>query len=82
MCMSACLWAELDGVVYGASTLEDANAYWPQASDVTPIELVERAKFTPKPMIRAHVERVLCQALFVNVEKERQCRKLHLPPNR
>ena len=36
MCMSACIWTELDVVVFGASTMEDANAYWPQASDLSP----------------------------------------------
>ncbi len=36
MCMSACIWAELNTVVYGASTMEDANQYWPQPSDISP----------------------------------------------
>ena len=25
MCISACIWAEIDTVVFGASTLEDAD---------------------------------------------------------
>lgn len=44
MCMSAAIWAEVDRVVFGASTLEDADQYWPQPSDVSPYELAQRAK--------------------------------------
>ncbi|MEZ5583007.1 MAG: nucleoside deaminase [Candidatus Competibacteraceae bacterium] len=63
MCMSACIWAELDTVVYGASTMGDANQYWPQASDVTPQELAARMRMEPKCALVSHVEHSLCRDL-------------------
>lgn len=82
MCMSASIWAELDGVVFGASTMEDANLYWPQGSDVTPLELVSRMRFEPKCYILPHVERHLCQDLFKRCNALRLAGGLELPPHR
>ena len=82
MCMSACIWAEIDTVVFGASTLEDAHRYWPQASDMSPQDLVARMRFEPKLRLVPHVERPLCQALFLQCDELRQERGLDLPPNR
>ncbi|QDU89522.1 Guanine deaminase [Pirellulimonas nuda] len=82
MCMSACIWAELDVVVFGASTLEDANRYWPQASDLTPEELAGRMRRSPKCVVVPHVERSGCQALFARCDQARRDRRLELPPHR
>lgn len=82
MCMSACIWAELDAVVFGASTLEDANPYWPQASDISPQELVARMRREPQCLIIPHVERARCQALFKQCDAVRSARRLELPPHR
>jgi tRNA(adenine34) deaminase len=82
MCMSASIWAELDGVVFGASTMEDANLYWPQGSDMTPQELISRMRFEPKCSLLRHVERALCQELFRKCDEVRKSRELELPPHR
>lgn len=82
MCMSACLWAELELVVFGASTMEDANAYWPQSSDVTPQELAQRGLREPGCAVLPHVERAACQALFHDCDAELASRELRLPPHR
>ena len=82
MCMSACIWAELDGVVFGASTMDDADAYWPQASTATPDELLLRARFEPKAFLVPHVERGLCQDLFRRCDEVRRAKGLDLPPRR
>ncbi len=82
MCMSACIWAELDTVVYGASTLEDADKYWPQPSDVTPEELANRMRVEPRCEVIAHVERELCRDLFKRCEEVRERCGLGMPPNR
>ncbi|WP_145055416.1 nucleoside deaminase [Lignipirellula cremea] len=82
MCMSACIWAELDTVVFGASTMEDANHYWPQSSDVAPHELADRMRREPKCNLIPHVERQICQDLFVRCDELRSQRRLQLPPHR
>jgi len=82
MCMSACIWSELDMVVYGASTLEDADRYWPQASDVTPQELVTRMRLETQCNLLAHVERAQCQELFEQCDQLRRQPDMKLPPNR
>ncbi|MCA9234048.1 MAG: nucleoside deaminase [Planctomycetales bacterium] len=82
MCMSACIWAELDAVVFGASTMEDANRYWPQASDMTPVELASHMRRTPRCTVRQHVERSSCQELFRRCDEVLRERKLTLPPHR
>lgn len=82
MCMSACIWAEIDTVVYGASTLEDADQYWPQPSDVTPEELAARIRVHPGCNVIAHVERELCRGLFKRCDEARRTQGLGLPPNR
>lgn len=82
MCMSACIWAELEAVVYGASTMEDANRYWPQSSDMTPRELSDRARLGLSCELVPHVERGLCQQLFLHCDQVRAKRGLQLPPNR
>lgn len=82
MCMSACIWAELDMVVYGASTMEDANAYWPQPSDMSPQELAARILFDSKIALQSHVERALCQDLFKRCDEVRKQQNLALPPHR
>jgi tRNA(Arg) A34 adenosine deaminase TadA len=82
MCMSACIWAEVDTVVFGASTMEDANRYWPQSSDMSPQELVSRMRIEPKCRIVPHVERALCQELFIRCDEVRIKRGLKLPPHR
>ena len=82
MCMSACIWAELDGVVFGASTMEDANSYWPQASDISPMELVSHMCRTPKCTVVPHVERRECQELFRRCDAVLRQRELKLPPHR
>ena len=82
MCMSACIWAELDAVVFGASTMEDANSYWPQASDISPQELVSHMRLEPKCVIVPQVERALCQELFKKCDEARKIQLLELPPHR
>ena len=82
MCMSACIWAELDAVVFGASTMEDANVYWPQASDLSPQELVSHMRHEPKCIIIPHVERAGCQELFKQCDEVRKAQRLKLPPHR
>jgi tRNA(Arg) A34 adenosine deaminase TadA len=82
MCMSACIWAELDTVVFGASTMEDATIYWPQLSDITPQELVARMQIEPKCILYPHVERALCQDLFRRCDEVRVRGGFALPPNR
>jgi tRNA(Arg) A34 adenosine deaminase TadA len=82
MCMSAGIWAEIDTVVYGASTLQDAHRYWPQASDLSPQDLVSRMRFKPRIRLVPHVERPLCQALFQQCDEVRKAQGLDLPPNR
>jgi len=82
MCMSACIWAEVDAVVFGASTMEDANLYWPQASDISPQELVSRMRREPKCIIVPHVERARCQELFKKCDEARKGQGLELPPHR
>jgi tRNA(Arg) A34 adenosine deaminase TadA len=82
MCMSACIWAEVDTVVYGASTMEDAHQYWPQASDLLPSELVSRMLMEPICNVIAGVERSRCQDLFTHCEQLQRQRRLRLPPNR
>ncbi len=82
MCMSACIWAEIDPVVVGASTVEDADRYWPQASDISPQELVARMRIEPRCRLIPHVERSLCQGLFVRCDEVRKYRGLILPPHR
>ena len=82
MCMSACIWAELDAVVFGASTMEDANSYWPQASDISPQELVSHMRLEPKCVIVPQLERALCQELFKKCDEARKIQLLELPPHR
>lgn len=82
MCMSACIWSEVDAIVYGASTLEDANRYWPQASDISPMELVAHMRVEPKCGLIPHVERARCQELFARCDEVRRQRGLQLPPHR
>ena len=82
MCTSACIWAELDVVVYGASTMEDANSYWPQASDLKPDELVSRMRRSPKCTVVPHIERGACQELFRQCNEVVLKRQLELPPHR
>jgi tRNA(Arg) A34 adenosine deaminase TadA len=82
MCMSACIWAEVDTVVFGASTLDDADRYWPQSSDVSPQDLVSRMRIEPKCQLVPHVERSVCQQLFMQCDDVRSRRGLSLPPHR
>src|SRR5262249_38111685 len=82
MCMSACLWTELDRVVYGASTMEDANLYWPQASDMTPQELVSRALIEADCGPGSYADRAACQELFRRCDEIRRQQGLELPPHR
>ena len=82
MCMSACIWAEVDSVVYGASTMEDAHPYWPQSSDVAPRELVSRMRIEPRCKLVPHIERSLCQDLFKRCDALRQEKEMPLPPHR
>jgi tRNA(Arg) A34 adenosine deaminase TadA len=82
MCMSACIWAELDTVVFGASTMEDADQYWPQGSDMSPQELVSRMRLQPRCALLPHVERTLCRELFTRCDEVRRQRGLELPPHR
>jgi tRNA(Arg) A34 adenosine deaminase TadA len=82
MYMSACIWAEIDTVVLGASTIEDADPYWPQASDMSPQELVSPMRIEPKCRLIPHAERSLCQELFVRCDEVRRQRDLSLPPHR
>jgi guanine deaminase len=82
MCMSACIWAEVDAIVYGASTMEDANPYWPQASDLSPQEIVSHMRREPKCIVIPHVERALCQELFKKCDEARKAQHLELPPHR
>jgi tRNA(Arg) A34 adenosine deaminase TadA len=82
MCMSACIWAEVDTVVFGASTMQDADRYWPQASDMSPQELVSRMRIEPRCRLIPHVERPLCQDLFLRCDEVRRQRGLTLPPHR
>jgi len=82
MCMSACIWAELDAVVFGASTMEDANVYWPQASDLSPQELVSHMLREQKCIVIPHVERARCQELFKTCDEVRKAQSLQLPPHR
>jgi hypothetical protein len=80
--MSACIWAEVDTVVFGASTMQDADRYWPQASDMSPQELVSRMRIEPRCQLIPHVERSLCQQLFLQCDQMRRQRGLSLPPHR
>lgn len=82
MCMSACIWAELDTVVFGAATMEDADSYWPQASDISPQELVSHMRRAPKCIVVPHVERAGCQELFRKCDEVRKMQRLDLPPHR
>ncbi len=82
MCMSACIWAEVDTVVFGASTMEDANLYWPQASDMSPQELIARVRLEPTCRLIPHLGRSLCQNLFTRCDEVRKERGLQLPPHR
>ena len=82
MCMSACIWAEVDLVVYGASTMEDATRYWPQPSAVTPAYLAQRSLFPKKCALIARLEREACVALFDDCDRVRRERDLGLPPHR
>jgi len=82
MCTSALIWAELEGVIYGASTKEDADLYWPQASDISPDELIAHMQFEPKIYMVKHVERPLCQELFRECDQVRKATNLKLPPHR
>ena len=82
MCTSASLWAEVDAIVYGASTLEDADPYWPQATYLSPEEIVSRMRLERRCRLMPHVERRLCQELFARCEAARKRRGLPLPPRR
>jgi len=82
MCMSACIWAEVDTVVYGASTMEDADRYWPQPSPVTPQYLVSQTVFEKRCTLVPHVARDACRALFERCDALRVARGLALPPHR
>ena len=82
MCMSACIWAELETVVFGASTMADANIYWPQASDLSPEELIPHMRREPKCKLIPYVQRELCQELFRKCDETRQKQNMELPPHR
>ena len=82
MCMSACIWAEIDTVVYGAFTAEDAHAYWPQVSKMTPHQLVDHMRMEPKCTLISNVERKGCQTLFQKCDQVRQQQGLEQPPHR
>lgn len=82
MCISACIWAEIDMVVFGASTIEDANLYWPQASDLPPQELLAHMLLEPRCQLIPHVGRSLCRDLFTRCDEVRKERGLQLPPHR
>lgn len=82
MCMSACVWAEVDTVVFGASSLEDADDYWPQASDLSAVEIASHILREPKCRVVPFLERDLCRELFVRCDEVRRQRGLDLPPNR
>ena len=59
-----------------------ADSYWPQASDISPEELLSHMRRAPKCKVRSHVERSSCQALFQQCDEVLQRRKLELPPHR
>lgn len=82
MCMSAAIWAEIDTIVYGAATLADADRYWPQPSDLAPQELAARMRIEPRCLVIPHIERALCQDLFLRCDAARTQRGLALPPRR
>lgn len=82
MCMSACIWAEIDTVVFGVSTFEDANLYWPQASDLPPQALLAHMLLEPRCRLIPHVGRYLCRDLFKRCDAVRKERGLPLPPHR
>jgi tRNA(Arg) A34 adenosine deaminase TadA len=82
MCMSASIWAEVNAVVFGASTMEDATKYWPQPSKISPQELVAQTITPEKVLVVPHVERELCVDLFNQVDALRVRKGLDLPPHR
>jgi tRNA(Arg) A34 adenosine deaminase TadA len=64
MCMSTCIWADIDTVVFGASIKEDASLYWEQPLEVTAEELASRKLTKPRCKVVPHIERRLAQELF------------------
>ena len=62
--------------------MEDANRYCPQSSDMTPWELTDRSRLGFSCDLFPHVERGLCQQLFLHCDQVRAKRGLQLPPNR
>ena len=80
MCMSACIWAELDTIVFGASRMEDTQVYWAQTSDMSPQELIAHVLAGPTPHLISHVERSSCRDLFMQCAELRKERDLELPP--
>ena len=82
MCMQACIWAEVDTVVFGASKMEDTQVYWAQITDMAPEELIDRVLVEPTCQLIAHVERSSCRDLFIQCNELRKERALELPPQR
>ena len=82
MCMSACIWAEVDTVVFGASRMEDTQIYWAQTSDMSPQELIAHVLVEPTCQLISHVERSSCRDLFIQCNELRKERDLELPPQR
>ena len=64
MCMSACIWAEIDTVVFAATAKDDANFDWPQPLPITATDIASRVVGENKCKVIQQVERERAQKLF------------------
>ncbi len=64
MCMSACIWAEIDTVIFAATTKDDANFFWRQPLLITASELASHIVSEHKCRVIEQVERERAQQLF------------------
>jgi guanine deaminase len=67
MCSSALIWANVEGIVYGAS-MEDQTDHWRQRTSIKTREVIKRSN--RKPVLIEEFMRKECKRVMDDLEKE------------